>query len=207
MKEQNVEQALQDIEQAIARDPELIPAYSVRALIRLRQGSVKEGIEDLDRFLAESPEDAGALLQRAQAWMQLQEFDQARQDFDAVIEMCPSLAAAYSGRGYAWIQMGEQEKATADFREAITCEPAQADEFELHRLLAQAAYCHAQEEFGDAIRMASEAMELSEDNRFALGVRGAAIASLTVQSATFAASVRLAIPSCSDASGCSKWMP
>jgi tetratricopeptide (TPR) repeat protein len=104
----------------------------------------------------------------------LQNFDRARQDFDAVIEMAPSLAAAYSGRGYAWIQMGEQEKAKADFREAITCEPAQADAFELHRLLAQAAYCHAREQFEESIKLSTEALELSDDQRVALGVRAAA---------------------------------
>ncbi len=172
--EQDVAQAQADVHRAVELDPELEQAYGLQASIHLSRHEFREAIAALDQLIARDPENPAALFQRAHAWLHLEDFVRARQDFDAVIELCPSLAAAYSGRGHAWIQVGEQDKAAEDFREAISCEPAQADTLEMHRLLAQAAYHHRREQFDQAIELASESLELDAANRTALAVRAAA---------------------------------
>ncbi len=165
------EEALSDLNQALKLDPQQVEALNARVSIWLSQDRIDLAVEDLSNILRIQPDAAAALFQRAHCWLKLREFDNARRDFDEVIELCPSLGAAYSGRGYAWIQTGEKEKAAADFHEAILCDPAEAEQIELHRLLAEAAYFHRQERYQDAIDCASQAIQQDPANRPALAMR------------------------------------
>jgi tetratricopeptide (TPR) repeat protein len=173
--EQNQEElALDDLNRAIELEPEFAEALAARAGIWSRRSDYQRAINDLTSALELDGENVTYLFQRARCWSQLGEFNRARDDLDELIRLCPGLAPAYSERGYIWTQIGEQGHAESDYREAILCDPAAADQIEIHQYLAESAYHHRHERYRKAIERATAALEIDPVSRAALSLRASA---------------------------------
>ena len=167
----NWEKAVFDLDKAIELDGELAEAHRARATVNLARHEMDDAIQDLTEVLRRVPDDVVSRFQRAQCHLAKKKPVEAREDFDQVIELCPTLAAAYCGRATTWIESGDQTRAAEDFREATIQDPLSADDFEISRILAEAAMLQRVDDYEAALRKIEEALEVNPDSEQALAIR------------------------------------
>ena len=165
------EEALRDANAAIEREGGLAQAHRFKAFLLLTRHDHRDAAESLSEVLRLEPDDVASRLQRAHCYLAQQRPLDARQDFDRVIEQCPDLAPAYSGRGRSWIQTGHEDQAAADFREAAFHDPVHADDFEITRLLAEAAQLQHADDYASTLGRIAEALEINPESEPALAMR------------------------------------
>jgi len=148
--------------------------YFMRATVYVQQSEPERARLDLDEALRLDPECAPALHARADLLLGQGQHDAAMNDYNELVRLCPNVAAAYGSRAAAWVQLGEQEKATQDFQEAVHLDPGHAEVYAIQRLLTEASFHHAREDFQQAIARATEAIDAEPACGPAYALRAAA---------------------------------
>ncbi len=93
------EQAIEQFEKALAKDPEHVGAHLGLATTYLQMGRLEEAIARFDRVLALDPEMAVAYADRGIAWDRLGEHEKALADYRAALALDEELA---EGPGWLW---------------------------------------------------------------------------------------------------------
>jgi lipoprotein NlpI len=113
---------LPDADRALAIDPSLLLARSVRADLRAKFRDYRAAIEDLDTILAQVPEDTRTLRRRATFRDWLGDHQAAIDDFNTSVRIAPD-ASAYIGRAIAYKEKGDPDRAMQDVVKALEIAP------------------------------------------------------------------------------------
>lgn len=114
------EQALTDLNEAIALGPNNDWIIARRGLLHRERRDYDRALVDFDKAIALDPKYAWAIAQRGLTYREQGAYDQALIDFNQAIELNPSLAWAIVNRGIIHRYKGEYNRALADFDRAIT---------------------------------------------------------------------------------------
>ena len=173
-QEGRIDDAIEDVTRALKYDRESVMALDIRGRLWQEMGEDDRALKDWSLAIENQPDFAPALFNRGQLLMQLRRVDEAELDFSKLAELCPDWPIAHSSHGGALIQQGDMEAADAAFQEAIELDPESADEIRHQRLLFEAHYHQVHERFSDAVRLATEALEMDDESRWALRLRAGA---------------------------------
>jgi lipoprotein NlpI len=113
---------LPDADRALAIDPSLLLAHSVRADLRAKLRDYQTAIDDLDAVLTQVPDDTRTLRRRATFRDWLGNHQGAIDDFNASLQISPD-ASAYVGRAIAYKENGDSERAMQDVVKALELAP------------------------------------------------------------------------------------
>jgi tetratricopeptide (TPR) repeat protein len=119
----DAERALQDIEEAIRKDPELWDAYVLRAQLQSERRQPFPAIQDLDLVIQKEPGLARPWLLRGGIWFRLLNTDRAIADLTEGLKRDPTVADAYKMRAIAYIMKNKKTEAIADLTEFIRYQP------------------------------------------------------------------------------------
>ena len=116
--------ALADLDRAIALDDRNAPAYKLRGrLTRQARGNLARAEADLTKAIALDGQDAEAFGQRGIVYTNQHRYDRAIADYDQAIRLKPDDAQAWSDRGATYYLTGDYEKAVSDSDEALRLDP------------------------------------------------------------------------------------
>ncbi|MEO1349522.1 MAG: tetratricopeptide repeat protein, partial [Cyanobacteria bacterium J06635_15] len=122
----NFEQAIADLSQALQLDPEYASAYNNRGNAHYNKGNYEQAIDDLSRALQIDPEYAVAYYNRGNAHSVQGNYEQAIDDYNQAIQLDPEYAIAYNNRGNAHSDQGDYEQAIDDYNQALQIDPEYA---------------------------------------------------------------------------------
>jgi tetratricopeptide (TPR) repeat protein len=117
------EEALAELDRAIADDPHNARAWSYRSDVHRWLGHTEEAAGDLSTALDLDPHDAWALAQRGEAHRMAGRHDEAVSDLTAALDLNPDHSWALSSRGEAHRQAGRFGEAVADFTASLVLDP------------------------------------------------------------------------------------
>jgi len=120
---QQLDLALQDIDQALARNSRDAPALASRAQVRLVRGDKQAALADLARVI-ELKADAASYLLRARAQHDLKEYAAAIADCNKALALAPKNVEVLLARGAALQALNRNDDALADFDAALAADPA-----------------------------------------------------------------------------------
>ncbi|HND52943.1 MAG TPA: tetratricopeptide repeat protein, partial [Pirellulaceae bacterium] len=156
----------------LSTDPdEAAQARAERGNFWMRWDDFERARVDFDFVISHHPDHFMALFHRGQILAALGKFDEALGDLNAVIRIAPTFSPALARRAHVWLAKEEIEKADADYAEAIRLDPSSAEQLQVMRLLDEAHLRLKRCEFDDAIRLATEAIEATDENAPAYHVR------------------------------------
>ncbi len=122
----NLEEALADLDQAIALDPHLAVAYIDRGTACTLLGRLEEAIEALNTAVRLAPADAKAWAARGSAQLSCSAWDAAVSDATRALHLNAKNVQALCTRAEAKLQMGAWSAALADLDAAIELQPRSA---------------------------------------------------------------------------------
>ena len=117
---QDLENALEDLNEAIRCQPDFFPLYFNRAIVRYKQLEylkVSQNYEKKDRNSQQRP-----VLKAA-------DYNMVKQDLDKVIELAPDFVYAYYNRGNVLAAMKDYRSALEDYDHALALDPKLADAY------------------------------------------------------------------------------
>ena len=117
------DEALADLEQALALKPDYAEAYNDRGAIRERRGRHLEALADFERATEARPSFAVAYFNKGRAHTALGDTPAALEDYDRALELDPGFAAAYNNRASLYFAAGDFARALDDFERAVRFEP------------------------------------------------------------------------------------
>jgi tetratricopeptide (TPR) repeat protein len=94
--------ALEDLNEAIRRDPTSAASYNNRGVARERKKEYDRAIADFDAAIRLDPKSTVAYSNRGLAREAKREYDRAIADFDEAIRLNPKSAEAYNVRAWVW---------------------------------------------------------------------------------------------------------
>jgi tetratricopeptide (TPR) repeat protein len=126
--------AIQDLDQAIRRDPHYAPAFQSRGTAYSLQGQYDRAIGDFNQAIRLDPKSATSFYARGGVYNVQGQFDRAIQDFDQAIRLKPDLApvffaATFHERGLAYAGKGKYDRALQNYDQAIRLYPNLAQAF------------------------------------------------------------------------------
>jgi len=124
-----LQEAIEDLNRAIALNPEYTLAYNNRGVILKKAGMFREAIEDFDKAIDLDPSYSKAYNNRGSAYGKIGRFDKAVEDFDKALSLSPSFYEAYLNRGVMFGEAGMLDKAIENFDQAIAGDPNYADAY------------------------------------------------------------------------------
>ncbi|GAA0601327.1 tetratricopeptide repeat protein [Streptomyces crystallinus] len=113
------QQALAELDQAIALDPGRARAYYGRAVAHNALHGAAAALPDLDRACELAPDDAYYIGYRGDIYRRLGRFEEALADLDRAVLLDPGDAWAPASRGQTRHQMGDLQSALADLDRAL----------------------------------------------------------------------------------------
>jgi serine/threonine-protein kinase len=119
----NQHAALEDLTQAIQRDPKLVQAYYQRGKLRSELGDRQGAMADYTQSLRLDPNLISAYVNRGNVRAELQDEQGAIKDYTMAIEQDPNLAAAYLNRCLSRSNLDDHNGAIADCTQAINLQP------------------------------------------------------------------------------------
>ncbi|WP_298008371.1 MULTISPECIES: tetratricopeptide repeat protein [Anaerolinea] len=132
----DLDKARQDLETAIARDPQLGEAYLVLAQLELRQDNPEEALQLLAQADALLPDSPLVALARGEAYLALGEVDAALEQAQRANTLDLTLLPAYRLLGAALLEKGEAEQAVEPLETYLLYETRDLEAY----LLASRAY-------------------------------------------------------------------
>jgi tetratricopeptide (TPR) repeat protein len=120
--------AIQDLDQAIRRDPKSATSFYARGGVYNVQGQFDRAIQDFDQAIRLKPDlapvfFAATLHERGLAYAGKGKYDRALQNYDQAIRLYPNLAQAFYDRGAALRALGQPARAEEDFAKARELNP------------------------------------------------------------------------------------
>lgn len=173
----DVDRAIADETQALARDPKSIWAFYIRGQAFLVKHDYDRAIADATQAITVETPDAGAtyedddgtiqtrpaytdaLLLRGSAYCAKGDCERAIEDFTAAIEHKPTFGGSYVDRGDAFARLGDYARAIADFTRALQFDPNDAPTYSLRGM----TYLHSGN-FGGAMDDLSKSIALDPKN-------------------------------------------
>ena len=123
IKEAKYQEALSELNAAIAQDPNSDAAYGWRGFVYNRMARYAEAIPDCDKALSINPKNAQVLINRGFAYYGMKDNGRGLADLNAATEIDPSLPGAFAFRGLIYSDMGEQDRALTELNKAIQLNP------------------------------------------------------------------------------------
>jgi tetratricopeptide (TPR) repeat protein len=122
------DRAIQDLDQAILRDPKSAPTFQSRGTAYSLKGQNDLAIRDFNQAIQLDPKSATSFYARGGIYNVRGQYDRAIQDFDQAIRIKPDLApvffaATFHERGLAYFGKGEYKRAIQDYDQAIRLYP------------------------------------------------------------------------------------
>jgi tetratricopeptide (TPR) repeat protein len=161
---EDYDDALQDYNEVIRRDPAYIHAYHARLMVLMKFRDYEKALLDCEKLLAEHHDELYAIQCRGIAYNSLDRIDEAIADFDLALSRDPELALVYTGRSSCYYKKKDYQKAVSNADEAIKRGYGEAY---FHRGIAYSAlgeYDKAIADFDEALRFDDED-ELAEYQR------------------------------------------
>jgi tetratricopeptide (TPR) repeat protein len=166
-REEEPEEALADLDEAIRLAPGYAQAFNHRGFIRHSQGDLAGALADVEEAIRLEPEYAIAFNNRG--FIRRSQGDPAGAivDYDEAIRLEPKYAQAFDNRGLARYDEGDLLGARADFDEAIRFDPEYAWAFNNRGFLR-----HSLGDLAGALADVEEAIRLNPEYPEALNNRG-----------------------------------
>jgi len=128
IRKRQYDSAIQDLDQAIQRDPKYALAFQSRGTAYSLKGQYERAIGDFTQAIRLDPKSAVALYARGGVYNVQGQYDRAIQDFDQAIRLKPDLppvffAATFHERGLAYAGKGQYGRAIQDYDQAIRLYP------------------------------------------------------------------------------------
>lgn len=161
------QQAIADLDRALALDPVYGGAYLLRGTAYSSLGAYRRAIEDFDHVLALDAREMFAYAHRGIARMKLKDYEQAIADFDNVLLLEPTLDEAYLLRSLTYTEFDESRRGLGDFDHLIEQNPDDAHAY----ILRGMALCSLGEH-DRAIQNLNRALELDPNDAFAFAGLG-----------------------------------
>lgn len=116
--------ALDDLTEAVQRDPSSGPAWAARGMLCLRMGQDDQALDDLNQAVKLSPDMADVRVARGSFYARTDKPKLALEDFNAAVAAEPGNAEAYNSRGALYANsLNEPDKALADIEKAVSLKP------------------------------------------------------------------------------------
>jgi len=125
MRDNQPDLALQDLDEAIRRYPNVALPYYDRATVIERTKGEEAALAELDRATAVDPNFIPAYQLRVAILRMLHRYPEARVDLDKMVALTPSSSAAYVERGWMRGEFDDDSGAMSDFDKAIELDSKQ----------------------------------------------------------------------------------
>jgi tetratricopeptide (TPR) repeat protein len=153
------EDALEDLDRAIAADPAESALFTSRGLIWLKRKNYKKALADFTEAIRHDPKNAVAHTQRGNAYLGKGDFALAKEDCSEAIRLDRNYLLPYLLPGNARRALRESGGALMDYSEVIRIDPA-----DVRGHFSRARIYQDQKNYGKAIADCKEAQRLAPDN-------------------------------------------
>ena len=123
MNNDQTDEALKSIVEAIRLDPEDADYYVVLAKIQLQKRNWTESLKASEDALEIDAENVQAINIRAMALNKLGKLNEAGSLIDTALAKDPENALSHANQGWTWLQRSEPQKALESFKEALRINP------------------------------------------------------------------------------------
>jgi tetratricopeptide (TPR) repeat protein len=118
------QQALDEYNDRIRRNPKVAESFRVRASIWKSNGDLDNALKDCNEAIRLDPKSATGYGQRGDVYYAQGEFDPAIADYSEAIRLDPARVTLWASRGAAWYRQGSPAKAVEDLSQAIQLDPS-----------------------------------------------------------------------------------
>lgn len=115
--------ALENLDEAIEKNPKFSEAYFLRAKIKALIGDRSGALRDLDSTIKYNPKNYSALYQRGKAKAFEKNFDGAIRDYNKTLKVNPKLPDVLFDRGFAKYTQGDYFGAIDDYTRSLGLNP------------------------------------------------------------------------------------
>jgi membrane associated rhomboid family serine protease/Flp pilus assembly protein TadD len=149
LAEKKTDEALTQLQQLTAREPELAPAHELLAKVYFSRRQYPEAIAALQKAYNASPDNITYQKELGTVFLQLGKLDEAAAFFQQLCAQNPKEAFAHFGRGQVFLAKNEYDSAISELRQAFALDPKmQGAAFSLAQAQLQAGrYADAQETY------------------------------------------------------------
>ena len=166
-KNNELDEAIEDITEAIRLDPENVKYRVTRADLYFETQSFDKAVEDTNTTLASDPNNLTAHVLRGKIFENSGDVQKALTEFNAAVERNPTSWQALLEREIHFERQGQHDKALADADRITQLEPNSPTGY-----LSRATMHAASGEFEDAMKYSSAAVQQNPNNWFAHKMRG-----------------------------------
>ena len=149
LAEKKTDEALTQLQQLTAQEPELAPAHELLAKVYFSRRQYPEAIAAMQKAYDANPDNVTYQKELGTVFLQLGKFDEATAFFQRLKEQNPKEAFAHFGLGQVFLAKKEFDSAISELRQALALDPKmQAVAFSLGQAQLQAGrYADAQETY------------------------------------------------------------
>ena len=122
----DVEEALVELQRAIALDPDEARAHRSLGTVYMDQGRVEESVAAYERAIGIDPAYGEAYGDLAGAYFGLGKISEAMSAGEKAVDLAPDYSAAHNNLGIVYQEQGELHKAIAEYEKAIELDPSDA---------------------------------------------------------------------------------
>lgn len=151
---------------AVARDPNLFPAWNNLGIVLQERGQLDESRHCLERMVALAPDLAEGWSNLGNTLRQLGNLVLARQHYERALGIDPNAARLHTNYAALLADLGELDTALLHVRRAIEIDPAQADAHVTGAIIEGLRGCHEM-----ALRWIDQALSATPDHVRALLAR------------------------------------
>lgn len=123
----DLDQAVADLDQALKVDPKYVPALIERAYLRQWRNQLDEAIADASTAIALDPRNSYAFVERGVFQYSKKEYDKALADFQKAIDLGSRAAVIYIARGMILLHKHDPNRAFAELKRAQELDPRHPD--------------------------------------------------------------------------------
>ena len=121
-----LDDAAQQLQDAIARDPGFLAAMANLIAVDLDRGDLRDARAVADRFVAAAPDSARAMYERGLVALRLGDSATAQNDFGRLLHANPAYAVAHYDLGLAQAHANRYDSAEREFQLALDLAPGYA---------------------------------------------------------------------------------
>lgn len=115
--------AIREFDDVLARNPDCVEAYKLRATVRVLGRDYRGAVADLEQIIARVPKEADAYLMAGVFLWHNGKWEDALKMYDRLIAVNPTSEEAYTQRGALQLKKGNRQAADADIQKALQINP------------------------------------------------------------------------------------
>ena len=119
----DVDHAIEDLDEAIRRDPTSALSFANRGDAYRLKGNLKRALADFDTAIRLDPKNVQAYASRGGTLERSGDFARALDDLNTAIGLDPKYAYAYASRSMVYVSRGDLDQALADINLALAIRP------------------------------------------------------------------------------------